>query len=212
VASRRARDGQLICATGASRSGKTEYVRRRVASASRLLVWDWPKGEWGMRFNCTPVSRFETLRQLVKPGAPAARLAFCRVTKDPWGDFDAWSELAWIFIRAHPGSPVVAEELARVTSPGKAPPAWGNICSMGLGYGADIYAITQRPAESDKTSLGNASILHAGLQTFPRDRRSIAEYLDVPQAEVDRLRQLDYIERDYRTGRLSRGKLSFGRK
>jgi hypothetical protein len=174
-------------------------------------VWDWPKGEWGLRFGCRRVSEFEELRELVKPGAPAQRIAFCRTTRDPWAAFDAWCEYAWVYVRAF-GAPVVAEELARVTSPGKAPPAWGNICSMGLGYGADIYAITQRPAESDKTSLGNASVLHAGLQTFPRDRRSIAEYLDVPLAEVAALRQLDYIERDYRTGAVTRGRLKFGRK
>lgn len=200
-----------MCATGASRSGKTEFVRRRVERESRLLVWDWPKGEWGKRFNCRPVSSFETLRELVKPGRPPARIAFCQVTRQPQATFETWCEFAWIYVRAY-GAPVVVEELSSVTSPAKAPPAWGNICRMGLGFGADIYAITQRPAETDKTSLGNASILHAGLQTFPRDRRSIAEYLDVPLAEVEALRQLEYIERDYRTGRVTRGKLKFGRK
>jgi hypothetical protein len=195
----------LYAVAGFSRSGKTTWVADRLASARRLLVWDWPKREWAVKYRCRRVESFEELRAAVLPGAPPARIAFSRISETPDADFEAWARLAWVYVRAH-GAPVVAEELSSVTNPGKAPAAWGNICRMGLGFGSDIYAITQRPAESDKTSLGNAQVIHCGLMGTLDDRRTMARYLDVPLQAVEVLKQFEWIERDRRTGALTSGR------
>jgi hypothetical protein len=197
-------DGVLYAVAGFSRSGKTTWVAHQVKKARRLLVWDYPKGEWATRYKCRRVSTFEELRRCVVPGAKPERIAFMRVSETPDEDFQAWARLAWVYVRAH-GAPVIAEELSSVTNPGKAPAAWGNICRMGLGYGSDIYAITQRPAESDKTSLGNASVVHCGIMGTLEDRKTMARYLDVSLAEVEALRQFQWIERDRRDFALRRG-------
>ncbi len=75
-----------------------------------------------------------------------------------------------------------------------------------------VYALTQRPAESDKTIAGNADIIHAGRSSFPGDRKTMAEYLDVSVADISALPALHYIERDMRTLKLTRGVLTFGRR
>lgn len=173
----------------------------------RLIVWDYPKGQWGREFNCRRVDNFEELARHVVPGAPPARVAFLRVSEDPRADFDTWSRLAWVAIQSHAAA-VVAEELSEVTHVGKAPSAWGTICRMGMGYGSTIIGISQRPAETDKTFLGNAVLIHSGRFNIPDDRATMAKYLDVPLAEVAALKPLEYIER-HASGELARGAVTF---
>lgn len=199
------RDGTLYAVAGFSRSGKTTWVADRLARERRLLVWDWPKREWSVRYGCRRVESFEELTRAVLPGAPPSRIAFSRISESPQDDFATWARLAWIYVRAH-GAPIIAEELSSVTNPGKAPPAWGNICRMGLGYGSDIYALMQRPSETDSTCFGNAGVVHVGLQGKDRDRIMMAAELDVPLAQLKALKQFEWIERDRRSGVLSSGR------
>ena len=116
-----------------------------------------------------------------------------------------------VWMKAAPGS-LVVEELADVTSPGKAPEGWGELIRKGRHYGGSIYALTQRPAESDKTIAGNADIIHTGRLSFPRDRKTMAEYLDVPVSKITALPSLHWIERDMRTRELRTGVLTFSRR
>jgi hypothetical protein len=123
-------------------------------------------------------------------------------------EFDAFCRLAWVWIRAARGA-LVIEELASVTTPGKAPPAWGDIVRAGLRYGPSLYALTQRPSESDKTVMGNATVIHSHAMARANDRRYMAAELDTDPAELAKLRPLEWVERDRRTGELRRGKVRF---
>jgi len=197
----RRREGRLYVVAGASRSGKSVWTAQQVARARRLLVWDL-LGEWSMRYRCRRVGpSYDSLLDALEL---QGRFAFHAV--DMVETFETFCELAWCWLRLAPGV-LVVEETASVTSPGKAPPAWGRIVRMGLRYGVDIYALTQRPAESDKTAFGNASLIHAGRATTPGDRRTLAEYLDVPVDDVGRLKPLEWIERDYVTGITRKGRV-----
>lgn len=196
-------DGVLYAVTGASRlAAKTTWTAQQLAGERRLLVWDY-KGEWSTRYRCRRVTTLRELEACVVPSAPPARIAFHQVS-GMVAQFDAFCRLAWVYVRAH-GAPLIVEETASVTTPGKAPAAWGDICRLGLGFGSDIYALTQRPAESDKTALGNATVIHCGVMGTPDDRRTMAKYLDVDVADVAALQRLEWIERDKRTGELARG-------
>jgi len=184
------REGRLTVVTGASRSGKTLWTAQQVARARRLLVWDL-LGEWSARFRCERVSSIREIERSLN--GPPRRLAY----HVPGGQVDLFPHfcrIAWCWLRLAPGA-LVIEETAAVTQPGKAPPEWGDIVRMGLRYGVDVYALTQRPAESDKTAFGNASVIHAGRAVTPRDRATVAEYLDVPVAQVAALKPLEWIER-----------------
>jgi hypothetical protein len=197
-------DGSLYVATGASRTGKTTWVEQRTRATRRMLVWD-SADEWSWRFNCRRVESVFELAQLVKPGAPASRIAFCaQVTAE---NFAAWCKLAWIFIRADVGT-LVVEELSDVTHPGKAPVFWGEIVRKGLRYGPEIYALTQRPSESDKTVFGNASVLHTHQLDRVDDGKQMARELRVDQALVDALKPYQWIERDRRSKQLTTGAVS----
>lgn len=195
-------DGSLYVATGATRTGKTTWVSQRVAHASRLLVWD-SADEWS-RWRCLRVTSLADLAQHVKPNAPDRRIAFVApVSADNFGFF---CRLAWIYVRGQVGT-VVVEELADVTTPGKAPLYWGELVRKGLRYGPEIYALTQRPSESDKTVMGNASVLHCHQMARAEDSRYMARELRVDQQLVDKLLPFHWIERDRRTKLLSNGLL-----
>ena len=202
-------DGRLVAVAGASRSGKTVWTAGEVAAAPRLLVWDF-KAEWFIRYDCERVSSFRELAELVKSNAAPARLAFCIPGMQSAEVFNAFCRLAWVWLRQAEGA-LVVEETASVTAPGKAPPAWGDVIRMSLGYGAHVYAITQRPAESDKTALGNASLVHCHRMATHDDRRYMAKLLDVPLDRVAALKPLDYIER-HASGELVAGRVHIKRR
>lgn len=199
-------DGELVVVTGATRSGKTSWVSQQVASAPRLLVWDGA-GDWSLKYHCEKISTPADLRARVTPPAKLDRLAYVRPVTP--AEFEYFCRLAWVWVRAARGV-LVVEELADVTHPGKAPVAWGEIVRKGLRYGPIIYALTQRPSESDKTALGNSTRIHAHRMNFPADRAYMAACLGVPVLEVERLAPLEWLERD-QAGVISRGRVTFGR-
>lgn len=193
-------NGELVVVTGASRSGKTTWVVHELRNAPRLLVWDGA-GDWRTH-RCELIRSPLELRERVRPPPRLERLAYVPPSITP-AEFETFCRIAWVWIRAARGV-LVIEELADVTHSGKAPVAWGEIIRKGLRYGTSIYAITQRPSESDKTALGNASRVHCHRVMFPRDRRYIAELLGVDELEVAALRPFEWIERDAE-GRIERG-------
>ena len=198
-------DGRGVLVAGSSGSGKTAWVLQQTASARRLLVWD-SLGEWSRKGRVSGLPTLAQLGMAVQADIrePARVVALGYTGPASRTHFAVFCRLAWVWLRGKPGT-LVVEELADVTSPGKAPDAWGEICRKGRHYGATVYAITQRPAESDKTIVGNAAAIHTGLMAFPRDRAYMAECLDVPAAEVGALKPLEWIERDMRTRALRRG-------
>lgn len=184
---------------------------RQVKPGASLLVWD-TKGEWSRK-----LAGFATVRSIpelharvtadLAGSAPLLRVAWVG-TMDA-AHFESFCRLAWVWLRARPHRWLIVEELADVTNPGKAPAAWGEILRKSRDQRSTVIGLTQRPAESDKTIAGNAAVVHCGFQAFPRDRKTIAEYLDVPLADVAALGQLDWIERNMRTRQLSRGRVNF---
>lgn len=197
-------DGKLVGVIGASRSAKTEWVVREVAPAPRLLLWDY-KGEW-RRYRCRRVATFAELAQCVRPGAPAERIAFNTVGMSDRRLFEVWCRFAFVWLRADMGT-LVIEETSSVTTPSKAPPAYGDILRMGLGFGCDIYAITQRPQESDKTAYGNATVLHVHQLATRGDRAYVVKnFMDVDPVELEQLQPGQWIER-HNTGDMRRGRV-----
>jgi hypothetical protein len=195
-------DGVLHYVTGSMGSGKTTWVRERVAGAARLLVWDGKGIDWGDRERCRIVGPHELRAQLF---APSARLSY-RVPVSR-AAFEVFCKLAWIWGRHRPGA-IVVDEIADVTTVGKAPPAWGEIARKIRAFGTDVYVTTQRPQECDKTAQGNAMIFHCGLMADADDQVYVARRLlgGAAVADVAQLAPYEYLERDVRTRSIRRGK------
>jgi hypothetical protein len=216
-------DGEAYFVVGSRGAGKTEWTMQQTHSATRLLVWDAVQ-QWSKRGLVQPVYSIDGLKEVIvadirAPGrfrwGYAGPISITLARKPPLRPvkvelFPIFCKLAWAWLRARRGSTLVIEELADVTQPGKAPDEWGEIVRKSRHEaGSRIFGLTQRPAESDKTIAGNADVIHCGRLSLPRDRKSLAEYLDVPVEEVTRLQSLQFLERDMRTHRLSRGMVKF---
>jgi hypothetical protein len=190
----RAADIRLI--TGQSGSGKSFYVKSCTDSSKRVLVWD-VKGEY-RGFQRIEGDRLALVRAL--KGAGAGRFAY---VPRHLADFDFWCQAAYAWGHCD----VIAEELADVTTPGKAPPGWGVILRRGRERVLRVFGVTQRPAESDKTIMGNWTLARCFSLRREGDRAYMARELGVSQGMLDSL-QLDrheWIERATHPERLTRG-------
>ena len=198
-------DGRLYVVGGASRSGKTAYTVRQVKSAPRAIVWDvedqWAKLPGWQRIT----TRAQLFQAVQKPGT--ARLAFV-AGGDIKTAFDFWAGCAFFWGRYHGPCIAVAEELADVTTPSKAPGNWGVLLRRGLKRGITIWAISQRWAEADKTAMGNASEFVVFRASSADDAAYFARKTRMTAAEIDDLQPLEFI-RMTSTGEKKRGKLRF---
>lgn len=101
----------------------------------------------------------------------------------------------------------IAEELANVTTPGWAPSAWRKMSTSGRHAKVHIIGFTQTPALVDKTFLGNATLVHVCALRESNHRRYVAMAIDCPVEDVTALQKFEFIERNYDTGELKKGRV-----
>lgn len=196
------RNADITLVSGSAGSGKSAWTKKQIAKETRLAIWDIDDEYSEIR----GVKRITKISEFAKALLNADKGKFAFVGNRD--DFDmfcrcvfAWSDCT-----------CVTEELSGVTSPGKAPDGWGELVRRGRKYGIKIIAVTQRPSESDKTIVGNASCIHVGRLARAQDRKYMANEMDVPQADLDALKPLEFIEK-FATGEVKTGKVTFpGRK
>jgi hypothetical protein len=207
--------GVVVAVVGSSQSGKTAYVRHKIAGFARSIVWDC-EGQYSGHKVDSP----RALTALIKKTGAGAGCIVYRPRSLKEFDFFCRAAFVWGALGGAAGkqTAVIAEETSDVTSPGKAPEGYGQLIRKGKKRGISIYAITQRLAESDKTAIGNADFVHCCRMVLPIDRKYMSNILDVP---VDHLQNLlcdqdkkifDYVQRDLGRDVLSRGVLTFPRK
>ena len=200
-------NGQLVAVAGTSRFGKTGWVKTQTRDAVRLLIWDI-RGEYIAKdeHGWPGCERIESIPHLAKrlreTRTGKARLAYFGNVED----FNAWAEMAYLWGMYWPAV-IIGEEISDVTHPGKAPPGWGQLIRKGLYYGNHIYAVTQRPVESDKTVWGNASMIHCHACVMDTDADYMARKLGCEPSELMHMEKLHYIERESGSKTLKRGKL-----
>ena len=200
------KDGTITAIVGSSGSGKTAWLKRQVAKSERLIIWDI-EGQYTE--NTVTVTDKKQLVAAIRH--PKIRISY---QAKALTDFDFWAKCAFTFAKvgAELGqmTDIVAEELADVTSPAKAPEGWGMLVRRGRKYGANIYGITQRPAESDKTLFGNCHVIHCCYMQRANDRAYMAAELDMTaqQMILDRSK-LAFIHKDMRTNCTEFGVLKF---
>lgn len=199
-------DGRLYVIAGASRSGKTAWTKRQVKSRRRVFAWD-PEAQWcelpGWRKVTT---RAELLAAAKKPGPQ--RIAYV-AGGSLAAEFDFWAGCVMYAGRYVEPLDAIAEELADVTTPSKAPGNWGILLRRGLKRGITIFCISQRWSEADKTAVGNASDFVLFRQSSGDDVAYLARKTRVPDTELDGLAQLHFVHKDALTGAIKRGKLTF---
>lgn len=199
-------DGRLIVIGGASRSGKTAYTARRVKADRRVIAWD-PEDQWSRLPGWRRITRrAELLQALQTPGRIQAGYV---AGGDLAPEFDFWAGCVMYAGRYIAPITAIAEELADVTTPAKAPGNWGILLRRGLKRGITIYAISQRWAEADKTAMGNASEFVLFRQASGDDVRYLARKTRASLEALEALKPLEYLHIDGATGAQTPGRLVF---
>ena len=189
---------------GATGSGKGVSIRAhlRAARPTRLLVWD-PLAEYATF--ARPCGTLAGVVQAIdKAGAGPFKVAY--TIQDGTDQKKAFALLCQVARRAG-NLTFLVEELADVTQPSYAPPAWRRITTMGRHAGIAVIAATQRPALVDKAFLGNATYVRCFTLREDSDHRRMASALSVPletikglqTVEGDNATRISYVERDFRT-------------
>ncbi len=191
----RRRTGIIGLHTGKTRSGKTYQLLKKLKRERRVIVWS-PKeriDRYGRNWAGSVYARsIPELVQMVNDiGTGSAHIIYLPNHPKEFGD---WAHCAHAFGVISQCS-AVAEELASVTSPGKAPNGWHQLVTQGAGWGINIYGVTQRPAESDKTIMGNWSYCHIHQMTREQDRVYMARETDLPLEKIKALTGYHWIEK-----------------
>lgn len=198
-------DGKLTVIAGASRSGKTAFTRQQVKGSKRIFAWD-PEDQWAQLPGFIRVTSRAQLLQVAKKPGPL-KVAYV-VGGDLQKEFDFWAGCVMYAGRYVEPLDGIAEELADVTSPAKAPGNWGILLRRGLKRGINIFAISQRWSEADKTAMGNASVFILFRQSSADDARYLARKTRVPDTEIP-TQPLEYVVFDPTTGNYFKEKLKF---
>lgn len=198
-------DGRLYVIAGASRSGKTAWTKKQTAKARRVLAWD-PEDQWAQLPGWKKVTtRAAMLAECQKAGP----LKVAYVAGGKLGEeFDFFAGCAMYAGRYVAAIDVIAEELADVTTPSKAPGNWGILLRRGLKRGITIWAISQRWAEADKTAIGNATDF-AVFRSSAEDARYLNRKTGIPEEEIAGMVPLQFVKKDALTGNIERGVLKF---
>lgn len=185
------RKGESWAILAASEMGKGVWLKQRLAETcpDKLLIWD-TNDEYDRAAREVPT--FAAMLQGM--AAPAYALRYVpKAKKDKAlrAEFETWCTLAYAAV----GGTLVVEELADVTAPSFAPPAWRKLNTRGRHHqGLTLYWCSQSPAFVDKSSLGNATHMHVGYLGEPRHRQAAAAHMGCTADDIDALQQGDFIE------------------
>ncbi len=199
-------DGRLFVIAGASRSGKTAWTRKQTAKLKRVMAWD-PEDQWAALPGFKKITRrADLLKAAAAPGPQ--RVAYV-AGGNLQAEFDFFAGCAMYAGRYVEPLDVIAEELADVTTPSKAPGNWGILLRRGLKRGITIWAISQRWSEADKTAVGNASDFVVFRQSSGDDVAYLARKTGIEADQLRGLVPLEFVKLDALTGKTERGKLKF---
>lgn len=199
------RQGQSWAILAASEMGKGVWLKQVLAAErpAKLLIWD-TNDEYDRLARAVP----SFTAMLAGMAAPRFALRFtskAKKDKDLRADFEDFCTIAY----AAAGATIVVEELADVTSPSYAPPAWRKLNTRGRHHqGLTLYWCSQSPAFIDKASLGNATHMHVGYLGEPRHRQAAAAHMGCRPEDIDALKQFEFLEYVKAEKLLSTGKVS----
>jgi hypothetical protein len=199
-------DGRLYVIAGASRSGKTAWTRKQTAKLKRIFAWD-PEDQWAALPGFRKVTRrADLLKATATPGPQ--KIAYV-AGGNLQTEFDFFAGCAMYAGRYVGPLDVIAEELADVTTPSKAPGNWGILLRRGLKRGITIWAISQRWSEADKTAVGNASDFVIFRQSSGDDVRYLSRKTGIEYDMIGGMAPLEFVRLNALTGTTERGKLRF---
>jgi len=203
-------EGVLSIISGSSRNGKSAYTKRQLEQYEYALVWDVDEEYTGGGF--IKVNGIGDLYNLIKSkGNKPLKISCVPRNLSEFDDFCkiaiGWAKDIQELKLGVLG--VVVEETADVTTPSKAPANFRILIGRGMKLGISLYCVTQRPSESDKTSLGNAKYIVTFYMKRPGDREYMAKEMSCRPDDIEALDKLHYLKQNVDERKIIAGKLEF---
>lgn len=198
---------------GASGSGKSTYVKQRLAGRGRVVFFD-PLGEYDGKL----VDQPDQIREYAADHWKDFRVGIRPVRgKEPEflkGVCEGLMEIQAVYQATGKGRQItlVVEEMNLsfpVNRGVSLCPAFADICSRGRHYGIEVFGLSQRIAEVDTRFRGNCTETVVFRQKGPRDQQAAAAELgcrvnDLPSENLHFIREM--------SGKSETGSLKFSKK
>jgi len=214
TAGKRIKDGEITVISGMSGSGKSAYAIRQHRESKRLIVWD-PEDDMAAKMKAKRITSAAALTVALLDEAQGGPGRWCYVPRSLGGaamahEFGFFCRVAMAWAVHYGPCDVIVEELADVSTAGKAPEGWGQLVRRGRKWGINTTAISQRWAESDKTTFGNAARVVIFRAASLPDASYISSRTGAASAqEVMDLQILHFLEVNRKTGHQCRGAIKF---
>lgn len=183
-------DGKLVIVGGSSRCGKTEKTYRLARSFETVFAWDI-EAQWCKRAGFKKITSLVELKKIAQSGK-RGRYAYVS-SGNIKAEFELFCMCVMYYGMFYGKCAVIAEELADVTSVAKAGDHWGMLVRRGLKRGINIFAISQRWAEADKTAFGNGTEYYIFMQSSDDDARYMSKKTGVDLSRILALNKLEYL-------------------
>lgn len=178
---------------GQSGSGKSSWVRSKDCPLHEYkfqIYWDVDE-DYNVHRYRSKSAFARALKAAVASGKPyKIALTLDDVTKD---NYEFFCACVWQIADGSRDTAVVVEELADVTTQGKAGRYSGQLMRKGRKYGIDVFAVSQRPAEIDKTTYTQTVNRWCGYLDNEIDIKRMAGVMGVGQEYIKALNPLDYL-------------------
>lgn len=199
---------------GASGSGKSSYVKQRLKTVKRLIVFD-PLDEYAQALR---IRRCETANEVLKaarenwngfriayvPPAGKEPRALHQLSllifemQKPFKEKGRGAGLTLVVEEMNLSFPLHGESKAR---------GFADVCSRGRHFGITTYGLSQRIAEVSTRFRGNCTESVVLRQQGPRDIKAATDAIGGNDAQVRALKNLDYLHE--RNGDISPGRITF---
>jgi len=187
---------------GASGSGKSSYVKKRLGkTAKRVVIFD-PLDEYGAEGYHTIRGNLDAVRVYMGKNWGSFRIAYVPPAGQEAG---ALSKLSRLLMAAQApfkagksglGVTLVVEEMNLcfpTTGGAERCKGFADICSRGRHFGIHVIGLSQRIAEVATRFRGNCTETVVFRQKGPRDVKAAAAELGVSETEVRGLVNLSYL-------------------
>lgn len=187
-------DGQIYIFSGASRTGKSAKAVQLVNDIKPKTVFVWDiEAQWCELQGYKRVSSLAEFKRIAISGKHG-KYALVYSGPDIKEGFDQFCACVFHYAYFFGECVCVAEELADVTTVGKAPQFWGMLSRRGLKRGLSIIAISQRWQEADKTVIGQAQQMFIFAPSTYDDGAYIARKIGRTADDVMNLKPFQYLK------------------
>jgi len=210
---------------GASGSGKSTVVKRKIKTLKRLVIFD-PLDEYSALPRVKRVTTVDQVRQAMLANWTGFRVAYVPPAgKEP----RTLSQLCKLLMQAQAGFKAAGRGHARgagavmpqgitlvieemnlsfpVAGGAEKSRGFAEVCSRGRHYGIEVYGLSQRIAEVSTRFRGNCTETIVLRQQGPRDVLAAAHALGINTGQVQKLKNLEYLHEC--NGKITAGQIKF---